>query len=453
MPARLTRAAAIVSATLLAGQAHALSVTSEIDANALAGALFLNIPGLTVTNAVLSGGFFDPEGPGEGGQDVVPSIVADGPSQSGTFTNATGTYGLPSTGIVFSTGNVTDYNDAPTTDFETSTGFGMTATPEQNDLLDDITGTSFHYDPVQLDITFDAGPGVTSISFFAAFGSEEWPEFVGQFNDGFGLFLNGVNVAGAQESGAVPGDPILPINIDHPDMRRVPGTELNGVLAPNGIPVLRFDIPVDEDSADNTFTMILADANDDQLDTTIYLSSFIPTDTGPSTGTTEFNPLLPANPPDPATGTFIIEVTEIVEGQTVWIDPPVAIGYVYEVTNGAFDTVTAPSLATVPDADGYAVTVGGSTILLAAGASLDFFTAFGLNPTEFTLTGIDPALMLDPINPLAFPIGVSLTDMIPGTLPTFSITPITSEIPLPGGVALYLSALAFGAYRLRRRAA
>ena len=217
--------------------------------------------------------------------------------------------------------------------------------------------------------------------------------------------------------------------------------------------MLRFDIPVDEDSADNTFTMILADANDDQLDTTIYLSSFIPTDTGPSTGTTEFNPLLPANPPDPETGTFIIEVTEIVEGQTVWIDPPVAIGYVYEVTNGAFDTVTAPSLATVPDADGYAVTVGGSTVLLAAGASLDFFTAFGLNPTEFTLTGIDPALMLDPINPLAFPIGVSLTDMIPGTLPTFSITPITSEIPLPGGVALYLSALAFGAYRLRRRAA
>jgi hypothetical protein len=60
--------------------------------------------------------------------------------------------------------------------------------------------------------------------------------------------------------------------------------------------------------------------------------------------------------------------------------------------------------------------------------------------------------MLDPINPLAYPIGVSLANLLSST-PTFAITPIVSQVPVPGAIALYLSALVFGGFRLRRRAA
>jgi hypothetical protein len=450
MAKKLSCAAVIAAAALIAGQAHALSITSEIDAAALADALFLNIPGLSVTGATLTSGV---DGGVDGGLIDFPSLVAIGSFQSGVFTNATGTYGLPQTGIVFSSGNVGDYGDGPNTEDSFTTDHGLSADGAQNALLSPITGQSAHFDPIQLDVLFDAGAGITSISFFAAFGSEEFPEFVGSsYIDGFGLFLNGTNVAGALQSGGVPGGPLLPININHPDMAPIGGTELDGVLAPNGIPVLRFDVPVTENSVNNQFTMILADASDRAYDTTIYLSSFIPTDPTGSGGETEFSPLLPSNPPDPETGTFIIVAEGVTEGTTVWIDPPVAIGYVYEVTGGQFATATAPSLATVPDADGYFVTVGATTVALAAGATLDFFATFGVTPTTFTLTGIDPALMLLPANPLAYPIGISLAGLLTST-PSFAITPIVSDVPVPGAIALYLSALVFGGLGLRRRAA
>jgi hypothetical protein len=93
---------------------------------------------------------------------------------------------------------------------------------------------------------------------------------------------------------------------------------------------------------------------------------------------------------------------------------------------------------------------------LAAGATLDFFSTFGINPTEFTVTGISELLMLNPANPLAFPIGVSLLDWQAGTGVT--ITPITQEfgggttpIPLPPGVALYLGGVGLAGLFLKKR--
>lgn len=432
----LSRSAVATSLfALCAGPALAIGVSPSSDATALANTLFLNIPGLQVTDAELFGEF----------------------GQAGTYNNATGTYGLPNTGIMLSSGNVSDYGDGPNTVSGNTTAFGNAATAEQEALLGPITGQPQHFDPVQLNIDFNVGADISEVSFFGAFGSEEWPEFVGSFVDGFGLFVNGVNVAGVQPTG---GGANLPVNIDHPDMSDIPGTELDGILAPNGNPVLRFDVPVNPGQI-NTFEILVADANDSSLDTTAYLSSFIsqgnPGDGGgpPPTGngTTEFNPILPSNPPDPVTGEFVIEIPEALPpGETVWIDPPVSVGYEYEIVGGpAFDTVTAPSLATVPDLDGYTVTVGGTTVSLASAATLDFFSVFGVNPTVFTVEGIDPNLMLDPSDPLAFPLGVSLTTTAFST--TVNITPITGVIPLPAGLPLYLGGLLLGGAVLRTRRA
>jgi hypothetical protein len=77
------------------------------------------------------------------------------------------------------------------------------------------------------------------------------------------MFLNGVNIA------KVGG---RPVNISHPDVRPIPGTELDGVLAPNGNPLLLFGATGLDTNAVHTLTFILADTSDDRLDTTVYIS-------------------------------------------------------------------------------------------------------------------------------------------------------------------------------------
>lgn len=434
----LRRLAAISALAALPIPALALTITPSNDAFGLANTLFLNSPGLSIQSATVTSGSF---------------------GQLGTYQNTTGTYGLPLTGIVLSSGNVSDYGSGPNAFAGLTTNFGTPATEEQQAILEPITGQNAHFDVADLSIDFFADALTSSVTFFAAFGSEEFPEFVGSsFIDGFGLFVNGTNVAGVLQTGGAAGDPLLPVNINHPDMTNIAGTELDGILAPNGSPVLRFDIPVTP-GAVNNFQIILADASDAVLDTTVYLSSFFADNGGgggDGAGTSEFNPLLPSNLPDPETGAFVIELPEdLAENQIVWIDPPVAVGYTYALDGiGAFASIVAPSLATVADLDGYTVTIAGMNYLLAPGATLDL-VALGLNGiTGFTLTGIDPLLLLDPVNTAAFPLGVSLVGISgPLTIIQTPITVDTAVVPLPASGLLLMGGLGAVLALRRRRAA
>ena len=332
-----------------------------------------------------------------------------------------------------------------------TTSYGVSASAAQQALLQPITGQSWHYDVAQLTIEFI--PTVSSVTFFATFGSEEWPTYVGtSYIDGFGLYVNGTNVAGAVATG---GGDTLAININHPDMTSIPGTELNAVLAPNGNPVLQFDVPVVAGQT-NVFDIILADASDAQLDTTVYLSSFIPTPGGgpvDGDGTSEFTPILPSNPPDPVTGEFVIVLPDPPENTTIWIDPPVTTGYVYEVTGAEFATVTLPSLAAVADLDGYILTIGDDSFALAASTTFDFAAQGYSNVTSFVISGIDPDLGLDPADTQAFPIGVSLVD-VAGDV-AISITPVAAvdlpAVPAPATLPLLAGALAGFGFILRRK--
>jgi len=413
---------------------------------------------------------------------------------------------LTANALVLSTGNVLDYADGISTSNSKGTSYGTLAegsidggfvvdfeggfegdfegpepgltpvafatdvngnTVTQQDLLGPITGESTHYDPVQLDIEFLADEGVDSITFFATFGSEEFPEFQdSQYNDGFGLFVNGVNTAGVQTSG---GGENLPVNISHPDMVAFDGTELDGVLAPNGNPVLQFDVGNIVAGQANTFTIILADAGDSSYDTTTYISSFIPTSiigggTGnPSVndGGTEFTPLLPdpSNPVDQVTGAFVIELPVTESGifdpeTTIWVDPPYAIGYTYSVSGGALiETITAPSGATVPNSGAYTVTANGITKTLGVSETASIFDLFGVTGVSFVeVGGIDEGLA-DSQQFDAFPFGLNLSG--PSGSSSVTVTPIIDNlviapIPLPAGAALYLSGLAFAGFAGRR---
>ncbi len=264
----------------IAPPAAAITITGTQDVNALTTALLGGTStGIVITSTSFSGHQQD-------------SFLALGSleTSSGTYTNTSGTYGI-GPGIVLSTGAVEErtyfdpevganvtlsgYGDGPNRLDDNSTAFftmvpfqvSIPATPAQEALLDPITAvgtdTFDHFDVTELVINFDMQPGFDSVRFNVVFGSEEYPEFVpvGYF-DGFGMFLNGTNVA------FVDGQPV---NIQHPSMAAVAGTELDGILAPGGNPLLVFGGAVSP--AGNSLRFIIGDREDSILDSTVYISS------------------------------------------------------------------------------------------------------------------------------------------------------------------------------------
>lgn len=268
--------------------ANAITISASTNANALASALLAGAnTGIQVTSATLAGHELAIEFNGFS----IGTLTS-----SGTYTNASGTYGIGS-GVVLGTGGVQGlefqgqtqtlipgYGDGANTATSNSWAYGMSfsttppdsgtpgipATAAQEALLDPITGDPLtntfydHFDVTELVINFDMLPGFDSVSFNVVFGSEEYPEFVdSSYIDGFGMFLNGTNIA------AVGGSPV---NIKHPAMTdAITGTELNGVLAPGRNPVLTFSGLVNQTG--NTLRFIVADTSDGILDTTVYFSA------------------------------------------------------------------------------------------------------------------------------------------------------------------------------------
>jgi hypothetical protein len=247
----LVAAAIALPIATIGGNASAITVTQDTVAASLVSTLLSGSPGVTVTSSSLSG------------------QSSGGAVSSGTYTNTSGTYGIGS-GIMLSSGNVSSYGDGANTQTGFTTVYGVGATAAQETLLDPITGGSLnHFDATQLDLTFDVGAGVTNVFFNVVFGSDEYAEFVGSsFIDAFGIYLNGVNIANFA------GDPV---NIDHPNMAFVGGTELDGILDPTsgaGDPIMLFQGNVVGGSTGNTLTFIIADSGDSSLDSTVYIEGF-----------------------------------------------------------------------------------------------------------------------------------------------------------------------------------
>ncbi len=425
---------------LAAGQATAINIMPETDSIALSeGLTNFGTSGILVTDSTISYG--DPL-PWEAEAEGPPPPITG--AQTGLYFNPTGTYGLPGPGIVLSTGNVENYADGPNTETGFSTNWGTVATPEQANLLDPISGSgSQFFDVVRLDIEFDVAANVNEISFLSVFGSEEFPDYVGsEFNDGFGLYLNGNNIAGVEPTGG--GTP-LTVNINHPDFSDTPGTELNGVLAPNDNPVLRFDTAVTPGSTGNTLTIILGDRGDGVLDTTVYLASL------GATGSNEFIPIMPNNGEPNPDGSFDFDVIVGTDGlgidAPIWIDPIIAVGYVYKVNSGPdFASVTFPSLAAVNDTTGYDLYRWDDILLdyiLVGHYSAGDTYVFTGGVSQFRILGIDTPLELDPNDPNAFMTGLTFTGG--GTI-SMSMTPITydtnaSAVPAPSVIFLFLAGI------------
>jgi hypothetical protein len=127
-----------------------------------------------------------------------------------------------------------------------------------------------------------------------------------------------------------------------------------------------------------------------------------------------------------------------------WFDPPVATGYHYKMDSGSLftDVLNFPAgfAATM------AVSAPGCAIpgLHGNGSAVDFVATCGAGVSEFTISGISPAV--DPADPAAFPLQLAFDTL----RADFTMTPIT-VVPEVNGAVLMLAGLGGLAFMRRRR--
>lgn len=153
---------------------------------------------------------------------------------------------------------------------------------------------------------------------------------------------------------------------------------------------------------------------------------------------------------DGATGIYHFNVGSVGPDSVTFIDPTIAVGYKYAI--GAGD----PNFASVllPDVGGgvFDLSFDATSVMLDAGVQYFFPIMGGVD--AFTVTGIDPAAMLDPADTSAFVTG--LTFVADGSF-TGTMTPLTKDValaPEPASwtlLALGLLGCAAASKRLRRR--
>jgi len=234
-------------AQLVVAPINGTTITATTLANALLGAS----SGITITNATYTG--------------------ANG--ASGTFAGGAPIIGID-TGVLLTSGsvnNVVGPNNTPGASAQNS----LPGDTDLTALAGDAT-----FDASVLTITFV--PSGNAIQFSYVFGSEEYNEFINQFNDVFGFFVNGANRAlipgtstpvsinnvncGVAAPGVAPSGPgtncNLFINNDPPSHN----TQLDGFTQ-----ILTFTATVNP-GVPNTLKIAIADTGDDALDSAVFLA-------------------------------------------------------------------------------------------------------------------------------------------------------------------------------------
>jgi hypothetical protein len=163
---------------------------------------------------------------------------------------------------------------------DTSGVTAYTGTPGDPRL--DLLAGARTFDGNSLTIQFQVDPGVQSILFDFVFGSEEFPEYVGAFNDAFAAFLDGnqisfdgqgkpvtvnnnffqLNNAGADFEGEFPFASVTDgkTRVDY-------DIQYDGLT-----PALTTQAQLDRTKSIHTLTFIIADAGDPYLDSGVFLA-------------------------------------------------------------------------------------------------------------------------------------------------------------------------------------
>lgn len=252
---------------------------------------------------------------GSGVTLVGTSTLSSMPGQTGTFTNfssgpytqgngTAGSYTIPS-GIILTNGRA----DGAAGNYSGGASYSMggAGVPE----LDTLAGGTT-YDAAVLKFSFKSTSPTLYFNF--AFASTEYPQYVGsQFNDVFGLFVNGKNV------GVVPGT-TTPITVNSVNADTNPNyfTQYSNDSTPfnyGGVTTLLTATANVSTTDVNTIEFAIADTADDILDSAVLIQ-------GNSLGT-----VVPGNPtptptpsetPEPATFMMTGSAFLLTAGVVVW---------------------------------------------------------------------------------------------------------------------------------------
>jgi hypothetical protein len=212
---------------------------------------------------------------------------------------------LLKSGMVLSTGRVTDINSPNTVDG----GF----VPSSNDLSNDFGHPGLDDDSISLQIDFFADDTVNNLYFQYVFGSEEFVEYGGQFNDSFSLeLINGFcdqpgfcNLATLSDGSEVTINNLVPSPFGpyHPDFVYNPvgtgsassQTKLDGYTKP-----LTF-VGQLEKNARNTLIINVQDSSDGLFDSAVFIKAR-------TFGTVPPPPIIDAAVPEPFSTIGIIPV-------------------------------------------------------------------------------------------------------------------------------------------------
>ncbi len=249
-PPRRFGRAWLLAVLLAAGSAHSvfadpIVVTASNDATTLANTLLAGGGGITLNNAVYTGGG----------------------TASGTFAGGNGVIGFDA-GVVLTSGVATFVTGPNTTG-----SFSVDNLAAGTALINNSFNASI------LDITFT--PSGNQVEFSYVFGSEEYNEFVDEgFNDSFQFLVNGTNFA------LIPGTN-TPVAIDNVNNGNSSGqaagpcdncafyidnvggarnTQLDGLTQ-----VLSFVAPVNM-GVENSLQLVIADVGDEDWDSAVFLA-------------------------------------------------------------------------------------------------------------------------------------------------------------------------------------
>jgi len=396
---------AVASLALLAGEAKAVTVTPSTDFNALAS--FLLVDGWTPVPGSVSG-------------------ILAGPDAIGTFDNAAD-IGLTN-GVLLTTGTV--FNALGPNTSGSATGPGA------------LSSLSFDFVAVS--------PG---ISWRYVFASEEYEEYVGsQYNDQFRLTLNGENLA------LIPG---TSSNVEINSVNQFSNTAF--YRSNTGTALDNFNTQYDglttlltaskgDLIVGNTYNVqfMVTDVGDEAFDSGVFIGANSVSFDGGSPET----PLMPETPTNP-TDPWVFPEFEVFDTNFQWwLDPDVAVGYIYNVTGGPkFATYQAPTL---PFDNNYELfgssdscsTFTNSLGLITGGTQFSFGTAVDC----FAIKEIDVANMLDPTDTMAFVAGVTFDSMGMVSVTQTPITQFVDPASVPGPLPLFgVGAALAWSRRLRRR--